>query len=437
MNLALFLPETSVDSWTMLKAIWNPHIWILTSSMFLTLILTPVFRAIAMKYRVYDMPDDRLKTHRRPIPYLGGLAIFFGFAIPVLVIAGIHSWHPSPLPSETQRVIAESDAVQADDEIASPATVVEDVDRPWIEKPERMFWVVAAAGMAMLLGLIDDLKNLPPKLKIIGQVVTALILVGGGIRFMAFPAIKLDGSMLFPPEAWWVVGIGLVIQIMLVVGAANATNLLDGLDGLCSGVMGFISTGFMLLATSLLAWDLFHAGGVHYVNAQIVMILSFAMLGAVLGFLPYNFNPATIFMGDAGSMFLGFMAAAFMLLFAESSGSFKWFLGSMVIFGLPIFDTGLALVRRLAARKPIFAGDRSHFYDQLVDRGFTVKQTVLVNYLLAACFAAIGVGIVFLKVRMALPVYIIIFALIAAAAMKLGLVRPRGAKRRGGKGGAS
>lgn len=421
-----FLPDSSVHWWTMLRAIWNPHIWILTSSMFLTLILTPLFRALAMKYKVYDMPDDQLKTHRRPIPYLGGLAIFLGFALPVLGIATYQTLWPTEIPQETQRVMEQAGTLHNDAEQATDGNIEahgnELRSTRWIDNPQHIFWILAAAGIAMLLGLVDDVKNLPPKLKIVGQVAAAVILAIGGIRFLAFPSIP-GGFELFPPEAWWVIGLGVIIQIVLVVGAANATNLLDGLDGLCSGVMGFISLGFMLLATSLLAWELFNAGGVHHGNAQIVMILSLAMLGAVLGFLPYNFNPATIFMGDAGSMFLGFMAAVFMLLFAESSGSFKWFLGSMVIFGLPIFDTGLALVRRLAAGKPIFAGDRSHFYDQLVDRGLTVRQTVLVNYLLALCFVLAGVGIIFLRVRLALPIYIIIFAVIAVAAMKMGMIK--------------
>ena len=290
MNNSLFLPDAPVPWWAMLRAIWNPHIWILTSSMFLTLILTPLFRAIALKYRIYDMPDDRLKTHRRAIPYLGGVAIFLGFAIPVLGIATYQTFWPADIPQETQRLMEEAGTLASEgaEELEVPRT------RTWVDYPQRMFWIVGAAAVAMLLGLFDDLKNLPPKLKILGQVAAALILVGGGIRFMAFPAVQTLGFTVFPHEAWWVIGLGVVLQIMLVVGAANATNLLDGLDGLCSGVMGFISLGFMLLATSLLAWDLFHVGGIHHQNAQIVMILSLAMLGAVLGFLPYNFNPATI-----------------------------------------------------------------------------------------------------------------------------------------------
>jgi UDP-GlcNAc:undecaprenyl-phosphate GlcNAc-1-phosphate transferase len=216
------------------------------------------------------------------------------------------------------------------------------------------------------------------------------------------------------------------IQVTLVVGASNAANLLDGLDGLCSGVTAILCIGFMLLATSILAWDLYSTPGigtVHYHNAEIIVLMAFALLGAVLGFLPYNFNPASIFMGDAGSMFLGFMAAVFMVLFAERREGLKWFLGAIVIFGLPIFDTGLALVRRLVNRKPVFAGDRSHFYDQLVDRGCSVQKSVVINYLLAIFFVIAGVGIIFLRTMYAGLIYLAIFAVVAVVAIKRGYVR--------------
>jgi UDP-GlcNAc:undecaprenyl-phosphate GlcNAc-1-phosphate transferase len=409
--LASFLPDTNVDDWTLLHGIWGPHIWILTGSMVLSLVLTPVFRTIALRYKIYDMPDERLKTHKRPIPYLGGIAIFLAWAIPVFVVALIQTLWPGNVPAETAEVIRQ---------------VGRDVPERWIHNPESLFWVLGGGLLMMVLGVIDDTRNLSPKAKIIGQVAAAGLLVAGGMTFRALPTRMPDdigGFVLFPSDAWWVLALGIAFQVVLVVGASNATNLLDGLDGLCSGVTAFISAGFLLLATSLMAWDLYGPTGTSYVNSEPIVLLSFALLGAVIGFLPYNFNPASIFMGDAGSMFLGYMAAVFMILFAEKPVGFKWFLGAMVIFGLPIFDTGLALIRRLVNHRPIFAGDRSHFYDQLVDRGCSVKTSVLINYGLSALFGLIGVGIIFLELRYALPIYLVIFAGIAVAAFKLGLVR--------------
>ncbi|HOI55930.1 MAG TPA: MraY family glycosyltransferase [Phycisphaerae bacterium] len=409
--LASFLPDTHVDDWTLLQGIWGPHVWILTGAMVLSLVLTPVFRTIALRYKVYDMPDERLKTHKRPIPYLGGIAIFLAWAIPVFVVALIQTLWPGNVPAETAEAIRQAGR---------------DVPERWIQNPESLFWVLGGGLLMMVLGVIDDTRNLSPKAKIVGQVAAAGMLIAGGMTFRALPTCMpsdMGGFALFPADAWWVLALGIAFQVVLVVGASNATNLLDGLDGLCSGVTAFISAGFLLLATSLMAWDLYGPTGTPYVNSEPIVLLSFALLGAVIGFLPYNFNPASIFMGDAGSMFLGYMAAVFMILFAEKPVGFKWFLGAMVIFGLPIFDTGLALIRRLVNRRPIFAGDRSHFYDQLVDRGCSVKTSVLINYGLSAVFGLIGVGIIFLELRYALPIYLVIFAGIAAAVFKLGLVR--------------
>ena len=407
--LALLLPPTNVGAWTMLMGIWQPHFWILVSAMFLALVLTPICRTIAMHWHIYDQPDQLLKTHHRPIPYLGGVAIFLAWLIPVLVVAGSQMANPDAIPRETEQVIR---------------AVGQNPPERWIEHPATLFWICGAALLIMLLGLLDDLKNISPTLKILGQVLAALLLAAGGVVFLAFPAISVGNYTLFPPHNWLVVTLGVLFQIVLVVGAANATNLLDGLDGLCSGVTAFISFGFLLVATGLLAWGIYKPDlAPYYANAEIIVLLSFALLGAVLGFLPYNFNPASIFMGDAGSMFLGFLAATFLILFAEQWNGVKWFLAATVIFGLPIFDTGLALVRRLVNHKPIFTGDRSHFYDQLVDRGCSVRTSVLINYGLAVFFGLSGVGISMIRLRYALPISLLIFAAIAVAALKLGLVR--------------
>jgi UDP-GlcNAc:undecaprenyl-phosphate GlcNAc-1-phosphate transferase len=407
--LASLLPPTNVGSWSILRSVWQPHFYILVSALFLSLVLTPICRTIAMHWHIYDQPDGRLKTHQRPIPYLGGVAIFLAWLIPVLIVAVMQLANPDAIPRETEKVIR---------------AVGQTPPEHWIEHPATLFWICGAALLIMLLGLVDDLKNLSPTIKIVGEVIAALILAAGGVIFLAFPSIEIGNYILFPAGNSLVAVCGVLFQIVLVVGAANATNLLDGLDGLCSGVTAFISLGFLLVATSLLAWGLYRPDlSPHYANAEIIVLLSFALLGAVLGFLPYNFRPASIFMGDTGSMFLGFLAATFMILFAEQWTSVKWFLGAMVIFGLPIFNTGLAVVRRLVNHKPLFTGDRSPFYYQLVDRGCSVRTCVLISYGLSIFFGLAGVGITFLRLRYALPIYLIIFGVMAVAALRLGLVR--------------
>jgi UDP-GlcNAc:undecaprenyl-phosphate GlcNAc-1-phosphate transferase len=185
-------------------------------------------------------------------------------------------------------------------------------------------------------------------------------------------------------------------SVFIVLAGANATNLLDGLDGLCSGVTGVISLCFLAMATHL---------AMYASEPKLLPVIApLAMAGAVCGFLPYNSSPATIFMGDAGSMLLGLYAAAMMLLFGQGANP-KWVVGAVMIFGLPILDTSLALLRRVRLHRPIFAGDRSHLYDQLVDRGYSVRQTVGICYGLAAFYGVMGLTIMFIRIRYALVLY--------------------------------
>jgi len=194
---------------------------------------------------------------------------------------------------------------------------------------------------------------------------------------------------------WVVLPLSALMCIGLVISACNATNLLDGLDGLCGGVTAIIAIGF--LALSLLLEPYAPMGTRAYDLFRIAICLS--MVGAILGFLPYNIPPASIFMGDAGSMLLGFFVATMMVMFCQPEGNApggnpRLLLAAIVVYALPIADTGLAVVRRFIAGKSIFAGDRSHLYDQLVDRGMSVKKVVVLFYILAAVAAALGIAVV-------------------------------------------
>jgi UDP-GlcNAc:undecaprenyl-phosphate GlcNAc-1-phosphate transferase len=204
--------------------------------------------------------------------------------------------------------------------------------------------------------------------------------------------------------------------LFIVVGACNATNLIDGLDGLCGGVLGIIALGFVVLALHLARW----APDQPVAHERIV--LSLAMLGAAAGFLPYNRNPATIFMGDAGSMLLGLNAAVLILMFCDI-GNVRWMLGAITVFGLPIADMTLTLLRRWRNARPLMIGDRSHFYDQLVDRGYTVRQVVMISYALAFAFATVGcVTAVFVRTRYALLIYAGVVAVVLYAVHRFHMV---------------
>jgi len=218
----------------------------------------------------------------------------------------------------------------------------------------------------------------------------------------------------------------LVMHFLVVLGASNATNLLDGLDGLCSGVTAITSIGFLLLATALTVWARYDSSGraVHYEYSELIMVVSFALAGAAVGFLPYNFNPARIFMGDAGSVFIGYVLAAMMIMFASHYGMVKWFLGALFIFGLPIFDTGVTMIRRIVNHRPIMMPDRSHLYNQLVDRmHLSVRGTVILMYGWSAILAAAGLLVLYISGRYALVLYLVLGLLLLVLAWRLGFLR--------------
>jgi UDP-GlcNAc:undecaprenyl-phosphate GlcNAc-1-phosphate transferase len=289
-----------------------------------------------------------------------------------------------------------------------------------IELWDNMLWKIMGIAVACLVvtmvGLLDDLMSLSPRKKIVGQVLAAAILFAGGL------GVRM-ATVFFSPFGWQaplevVIPVSAVLCVVTVVFACNATNLLDGLDGLCGGVTGIIAMGFLLLAVWLAMWDQFPG------TDQVRVVLCLAMIGAILGFLPYNVPPATIFMGDAGSMLLGFFVATMMAMFCRQ-GYARWFLAALAVFALPILDTALAVVRRAIAGRSIFEGDRGHLYDQLVDRGISVRRVVALFYALALASAAIGVGTaVFIRTKTALVIYAAVFAAIWLFFWKGGFLKP-------------
>ncbi|MCK4602389.1 MAG: undecaprenyl/decaprenyl-phosphate alpha-N-acetylglucosaminyl 1-phosphate transferase, partial [Phycisphaerae bacterium] len=214
--------------------------------------------------------------------------------------------------------------------------------------------------------------------------------------------------------------ISAVMCIVVVIATCNATNLLDGLDGLCSGVTVIIAFGFLALAVWLALWSWPGHTDVDFLRIGLCL----AVAGAVLGFLPYNIPPASIFMGDAGSMLLGFFVATMMTMFCQE-GNARWFIAAWAVFALPTLDTGLAVVRRVLSGKSIFAGDRSHLYDQLVDRGMRVKQVVVLFYVLAAVAAVVGVTVAIqCRGRHAVALYATLLVIVAVVFYKLGMITP-------------
>jgi len=203
-----------------------------------------------------------------------------------------------------------------------------------------------------------------------------------------------------------------------VLGATNSLNLLDGLDGLCAGVT-IVCAGGMLLLAALMGTV---QDGLQGNPVRAVVCL--ALLGSVCGFLPFNYHPARIFMGDAGSLLLGLIMAALMILFAEKAPQF-W-LASVVIFGLPILDTSVAFARRIVNKRPLFVSDRGHIYDQMTDRGLSVRKAVSLCYGLTAVYAIMGLIVGLLPILAAVAVCAGVVLVSALAVWKKGYFKMTG-----------
>lgn len=280
---------------------------------------TPVVKRVAYRVGAVDIPKDERRMHHTPIPRLGGLAIAMAFLFSVLLL----------VPMEQQ-----------------------------------MQGILLGAILIVVLGVFDDSLTLKALPKLLVQIIAAAIAVkhGCAIRyvtdpFSANPGACIDLGVLSVP-----------LTVLWIVAITNAVNFIDGLDGLAVGVSA-ISSFTMLVIALLIAED------------HVAIVLA-ALLGGCLGFIPYNSNPAQIFMGDTGSTFLGFMLATMSI-----QGMFKLyavisFAVPFLILGIPIFDICFAVIRRLARRQSPFHADRGHIHHRLIDMGFSQKQTVAITYIL-------------------------------------------------------
>jgi len=377
------------------------------------LVVTPIIRFIAYRLKLVDRPDDLLKPHGRPIAYLGGVAMCIG------LLAGLAGYVFFAMPEAAGHWHSLKEALGG-------GRLGEILSNPlW-----NLLAVAVACVLITIVGLLDDIREITPKQKVYGQIAAAAVLLVGGVgnnmakvvsSIASGPFIVFQSTppqWLQTPPVWLLLPISAAMCIVLVIAVCNATNLLDGLDGLCSGVTGIIAAGFLALAVWLAMWGRFPG------TDELRVSLCLAMAGAVFGFLPYNVPPASIFMGDAGSMLLGFFVATMMAMFCQE-GNARWFLAACMVFALPILDTALAVVRRIRSGRSIFTGDRSHLYDQLVDRGMTVKQVVGLFYVLATVAAITGVLLaIFVQLRYAMALYLVGIVGAWIVFWKLGMITP-------------
>jgi UDP-GlcNAc:undecaprenyl-phosphate GlcNAc-1-phosphate transferase len=373
--------------------VMTPYVYVFYVAYLIAFTFTPIMGMVAKYYGIIDEPDNLRKMHSKPVAYLGGVAVFLGW------IAGL----------------ACTQFLQPHGGEQTPLTNL------YVN-----FSIIVGAAVIVMLGLWDDVAGVNPWAKIAGQLFAATILLYYGIgTHCAAPMFQPINARLMGLIHWRVPDsaitlISCAIVYFVVVGCCNATNLMDGLDGLCGGVTAVIAAGFLFLAVSIASTG----GGLNTNLDGLRIVLALALLGAVLGFVPFNFNPASIFMGDTGSMFLGFSCATMIILAAQETHP-KWFLASLVMFALPVLDTTLALVRRYVNRRPIFSADKHHFHHQMVARGFTVKQTVIISYALAIFFAIAGGAVVYMRTRYVVAFYLVIFGSLIVTAYKMGMVHEK------------
>ena len=293
----------------------NQYLLMFITAFIIALLLTPAAIRVAPKIGAIDIPKDNRRMHTIAMPRFGGIAIFIGTIAAMFVF----------LPMTT-----------------------------------RLMGVIAGGTLIFAVGIIDDIKGMPAKIKLIFQMASALILFHFSVRISFIGNPFGEGYYYFP----WV--ISLFVTVIWVVGITNTINLIDGLDGLAAGVA--------FIASISIAYTAFIHGKTDVSMAML------AIAGGALGFLPYNFNPAKIFMGDGGSLFLGYMLAALSVMSPMKSATMLATVVPVLVLGLPIFDTAFAILRRLINKRPIMEADKGHLHHRIMAAGLGQRRTVLTLY---------------------------------------------------------
>ncbi|OUM84170.1 MAG: undecaprenyl-phosphate alpha-N-acetylglucosaminyl 1-phosphate transferase [Bacillus thermozeamaize] len=326
-------------------------------ALLVTAFTTPLVKRLAFFIGAVDRPDSR-KVHRKVMPRLGGLAMYFGFTVALLLL-----WpgHPS------------------------------------------VYVLLIGGGIILLVGILDDKFQISPVAKLIGQFLAALvpIIYGFQVNLLNLP---------FDRDSVFLGWLSIPVTLIWVIGVTNAVNLIDGLDGLAAGVAAIATTSMLVMAVIMGNWP--------------VVFLCSLLLGSVIGFLFYNFHPAQIFMGDSGSLFLGYSLAVLSLL-GFKQVTFVSLVIPILILAVPISDTFFAIIRRLLHKKPVMQPDRNHLHHRLLEMGLTHRQTVLSIYGIAAIF---GMLAVFLSQATALEAIVLVIIILIAAEIgveKIGLVSKR------------
>ncbi|MDO5040461.1 MAG: MraY family glycosyltransferase [Peptoniphilus sp.] len=322
-------------------------------------LLTPVLKKIAFKYDFLDVPRDKRRVHKKPIPLLGGVGLYFSTLICIIIFVGLS---------------------------------------------REIIGLIIASTIILISGLIDDKWDLSPKKKMIFQIIATLVLImtDTKIEFFTNP-FQFGESVIFlklltvPVTVFWVVGI------------TNTVNLIDGLDGLAAGVSAISSISMMFIARKL--------------GFEDVSLIAAIIAGSCLGFLPHNFNPATIFMGDAGALFLGFVLSYITIEGIMKSAAMLTIFVPVIILGVPVFDTTFAMIRRKLNGKSMVSADKGHMHHRLLSMGLSQKQTALVLYSISIIFGLLAYMIAGLDSRVGLFISVLLFVAVLILAVAFGMFK--------------
>ncbi|MGN0693811.1 MAG: glycosyltransferase family 4 protein [Lentihominibacter sp.] len=289
-------------------------------------VMTPFAIWLAPRIGAMDIPKDNRRVHNKPMPRFGGIAIFAGILIGLLIFA---------------------------------------------REDRGMVPVMVGCTMIYILGAVDDLKNLRPLVKLLGQILCASVSFAMGLRIPFITNYFGEGNMVFGEVACY------VMTVLWLISITNAVNLIDGLDGLAAGISAIsaLCIGFVAFIHG------------HYVPTVGMMVIA----GAALGFLPYNFHPARIFMGDGGSQLLGFAIAAMSILGTVKSAAVVVVAIPAIVLGLPIFDTIMAIIRRVIRRQSIGTADKEHLHHRIMKAGFGQRRAVLLMYCISGILGIMAV----------------------------------------------
>ena len=329
----------------------------LGAALLVSFVSTPLAEAFARKVGAIDVPKDARRVHDHPIPRMGGLAIFLGFVLGVVLFAQIDT---------------------------------------------QLKGILLGSVVIVAVGVVDDITPLPALVKLVVQIGAALIAVWFGVRIE-----HLANPIFWSAREYLNLGVfSIPVTVLWIVGITNSVNLIDGLDGLAVGVSAIASLSMLAISIMLGQW-----------NPAIVLA---AVLGACIGFMPYNLNPAKIFMGDTGALMLGYVLACVSVTGLLKFYTIISFTVPLLALGLPIFDTAFAIIRRLLKGQNPMSPDRGHFHHRLIDMGMSQKQAVALLYGISSI---LGLSSVMITTNGEMKALVLVFAFVVAIAIGIALTR--------------